>query len=214
MPFEERASVAVAGIFVGGESRRMGGRPKGLMVVPQRDDAAKSLAREQPSMGEIGETIVGRWRRMFEELAIPSVLVGRREAYANLGIACIDDHPPGIGPLGGLLALLQHARGGVAIAVACDMPFVSQRLLEKLVSYPSRAPALAPTRGAMWEPLFARYMGPRPLEIATMYARSGGRSLHGVLDRLAADPLVLSDTELEELRDWDDPASQGMGPKS
>jgi len=165
-------------------------------------------------MGEIGETIVGRWRRMFDELGIPIVLVGRREAYTTLGIAGIDDDPRGIGPLGGLLALLQHARGGVAIAVACDMPFVSQRLLEKLVRYPSRAPALAPTRGAMWEPLFARYVGTRPFEVATTYVRSGGRSLHGVLERLGAEPFPLSDIELEELRDWDEPASERMGPKS
>jgi molybdopterin-guanine dinucleotide biosynthesis protein A len=214
MPPFPGSSVAVAGIFVGGESRRMGGRPKGLLVVPPRDDAAKSLAREEPPIGEIGETIVARWKRMFDALGIASVLVGRREAYATLGIACIDDDPPGIGPLGGLLALLKHARGGIAIAVACDMPFVSDKLLEKLVGYPSHAAAVAPTRGAMWDPLFARYMGPRPLEVATTYARGGGRSLHGVLDRLGAEALPLSDTELEELRDWDDPASERMGRKS
>jgi molybdenum cofactor guanylyltransferase len=200
MSSEERASVAVAGIFVGGESRRMGGRPKGLLVVPPRE--------QQP-----GETIVERWHRMFGALGIASVLVGRREPYATLGIAGIDDDPPGIGPLGGLLALLRHARGGIAITVACDMPFVSEKLLKRLVGYSSHAPAVAPTRGAMWEPLFARYTGPRPLEVATTYAESGGRSLHGVLDQLGAQPFPLSDTELEELRDWDDPSDQ-VGQKS
>jgi molybdopterin-guanine dinucleotide biosynthesis protein A len=174
----------VAGIFVGGMSRRMGGRPKGLLLAPS------------------GETIVERWRRMFGELGLDVVLVGRRDAYAHLAIEGLDDDPAGIGPIGGLAALLRHAGGGTAIAVGCDMPFVSGELLGKLVSHPSEACAIAPARGA-WEPLFARYTGSRPLEVATRYIEGGGRALHGVLERLDAEPLVLTDDEYEELRDWD-----------
>src|SRR5262245_26639960 len=124
-----RTDVALAGIFVGGASRRMGGRPKGLLLAPS------------------GETIVARWKRMFDALGVPSLLVGRHEAYTSLGIECLDDEPPGTGPIGGLVALLSRARGRRVIAVACDMPFVSERLLEKLAFYPARACALAPKRG-------------------------------------------------------------------
>src|SRR5437867_5470202 len=119
-----KTDVALAGIFVGGASRRMGGRPKGLMLAPS------------------GETIVARWQRMFDELGIASVLVGRHDAYMTLGIECLDDEPPGTGPIGGLVALLARAQGRRAIAVACDMPFVSERLLEKLVLHPTRACAV------------------------------------------------------------------------
>jgi molybdopterin-guanine dinucleotide biosynthesis protein A len=179
-------AVALAGIFVGGASRRMGGRPKGLMLAPS------------------GETIVARWRRMFDALGIPCVLVGRHEAYTTLGLEILDDDPPGAGPIGGLVALLTRAGGRRAIAVGCDMPFVSERLLEKLAGAPSSACALAPKRGHVWEPLFARFEGPRPLEVAVRRARGRG-ALFGVLDELDAEPLALTDDEATQLRDWDTP---------
>jgi molybdopterin-guanine dinucleotide biosynthesis protein A len=181
------AEALVAGIFVGGQSRRMGGRPKGLLVLPS------------------GETIVERWRRMFDELGIPSVLVGQAAAYAGLGVEIIADEPPGIGPLGGLVALLARAGGGSAIAVACDMPFVSRGLLSKLVFYPSGPSALAAKRADVWEPLFARYSGRGPLDVAKDQVRAGRMSLFGVLDALGATALDLSGDELDELRDWDTP---------
>jgi molybdopterin-guanine dinucleotide biosynthesis protein A len=182
--------VVLAGIFVGGASRRMGGRPKGLMLTPS------------------GETIVARWQRMFASLGVPPVLVGRSDAYASMGIESLDDDPPGIGPIGGLVALLARARAGRVVAVACDMPFVSEQLLEKLVRHPSRACALAPKKGDIWEPLFARFEGALPLQMAQEHARSGRRTLHGVLDAVKAEPLALSDDELAELRDWDEPADR------
>jgi molybdopterin-guanine dinucleotide biosynthesis protein A len=180
--------IALAGIFVGGASSRMQGRPKGLLVTPS------------------GETIVGRWRRMFDERGIPTVLVGVHEVYAPLGIESIGDEPAGIGPIGGLVALLARAGGRRAIAVGCDMPFVSGLLLDKLAHHPSHSCALAPKRGSMWEPLFARFEGTLPREVAEQHARSGRRSLFGVLDAVGAEQLVLSEDELAELRDWDVPS--------
>jgi molybdopterin-guanine dinucleotide biosynthesis protein A len=185
-----RTDVALAGIFVGGASRRMGGRPKGLLLAPS------------------GETIVARWRRMLDALGVPSLLVGKHDAYAPLGIESIEDSPAGIGPLGGLVALLARAGGRRVIAVACDMPFVSEPLLEKLAAHPSHACAVAPKRGGMWEPLFARFEGSLPLEVAVRHAQGGRQSLFGVLDAVGAEQLVLSDGELAELRDWDFPADR------
>jgi len=185
--------VVVAGIFVGGESRRMGGRPKGLLEAPH--DGTPSA--------KAGENIVERWRRLFDAIGVESVLVGRREPYSDLGLDVLDDDPPGIGPLGGLIALLSRAREGTAFTVACDMPRVSARLLSKLVLHEGASPAVAPKRGDVWEPLFARYRGPLPIEIARRHAATGGRSLFGVLDALDADTLAVTEEDLEELEDWD-----------
>ena len=185
-----RSAAIVAGIFVGGQARRMGGEPKGLLVAPS------------------GEAIVSRWRRMFDDLGVASVLVGKSDAYADLGIEGIEDDPPGIGPLGGLAALLARAGGARAIAVACDMPFVSDGLLAKLAFHPEGPPALAAKWGGVWEPLFARYDGRLPLEVARDHVRAGRRSLFGVLDALGAAELELTDAELEELRDWDTPSEK------
>jgi molybdopterin-guanine dinucleotide biosynthesis protein A len=177
----------VAGIFVGGRARRMGGAAKGLLTAPS------------------GETLVARWRRLFAELGWTSVLVGRHDAYADMDIEYIADNPSGIGPLGGLTALLARAGEGRAIAVACDMPFVSIELLRKLASHPTRAPIVAARRGSRWEPLFARYDAARVIEAAEDRAHSGDHALQGLLNALGADVLPLESAEAEELRDWDRP---------
>src|SRR5690348_13005990 len=111
-----------AGIFVGGRGSRMGGLAKGMLTT------------------ESGETLVARWQRLFAALGMNAVLVGRHDAYGAIGVTAIADDPPGIGPLGGLVALLKIAGKGHAIAVACDMPFVSLELLQKLATHPSTAP--------------------------------------------------------------------------
>ena len=84
----------LCGIFVGGASRRMNGHPKGLLPC-------------EPG----GETIVGRLVRIVQALELPVVLVGQHEAYRPLGLPMLADQPPGVGPLGGLCALLRHAQG-------------------------------------------------------------------------------------------------------
>ncbi|HMI85380.1 MAG TPA: NTP transferase domain-containing protein [Polyangiaceae bacterium] len=177
----------LGGIFIGGRARRMGGIAKGLLTTAS------------------GETLVGRWRRLFDELGWACVLVGRHEAYEQLGIECIADDPPAIGPLGGLHALLARAGQHRAIAVACDMPFVSIALLKKLATHPSRAPAVAPRRGPLWEPLFTRYDAAQVIATAHERCHTGAHSLQGLLDTVGAEVLLLEARELEELRDWDRP---------
>jgi molybdopterin-guanine dinucleotide biosynthesis protein A len=177
----------IGGILVGGRGLRMGGFAKGLLPAPS------------------GETLVARWRRLFAELGWMCVFVGQHEAYAGIEIEWIADDPPGIGPIGGLAALLARAGEGRAIAVACDMPFVSGELLAKLASHPSRATVLAPRRGDLWDPLFARYDAPRVLPVAQMRARGQQHSLQGLLDEVGAEALPLEEREWAELRDWDRP---------
>ena len=96
----------VLGVFVGGRGARMGGSAKGLLATPADGEPfAARLVRLARPLGEV-------------------VLVGDGRAYATLGVAALPDAVVGIGPLGGLLALLRHAEragAGVAIALACDM---------------------------------------------------------------------------------------------
>lgn len=178
----------LAGIFIGGASSRMHGRPKGLLPAPGS-----------------GESLIERWRQLFDRAGIPHVLVGRRTEYAALAGPVLDDDPPGIGPLGGLAALLGAAGTGHVVSVACDMPFVTDTLIRRLIEHPLRAAALAARRGGRWEPLFARYEVARTLPVVARRARGPSSSLQGVLDELDAEELPLSDDEHRLLRDWDAP---------
>jgi molybdopterin-guanine dinucleotide biosynthesis protein A len=177
----------LGGVFVGGKSARMGGAPKGLLIAPS------------------GETLVARWITLFSSLSVPAVLVGQNDAYAGTGLESIADATTEIGPLGGLIALLERAGSGFALAVACDMPYVSAPLLAKLAHHPGRAPALAPRDGLRWQPLFARFYAPDAIGPARAHAARGAHSLQTLLDALDAAPFPLDSRERHELRDWDTP---------
>lgn len=149
-----------------------------------------------------GETIVERWGAMFDRLGVERVLVGVRPEYATLGWRQIEDDPQARGPLAGVLALLSEAGDRYAIAVACDMPFVSDALLSALLGA-AHAPIVAPRQGGRWQPLFARYDAAPMLPIARAQARAGQLALQSLLDRAGTVELALPDAQRRELRDWD-----------
>jgi molybdopterin-guanine dinucleotide biosynthesis protein A len=183
----------LAGIFVGGQSTRMGGRPKGLL-------RARS-----------GETLVERWSSIFAALSIPTVLVGQNPAYARLGIEQLEDAAPNIGPLGGLLALLERAKSGFAIAVACDMPFVSLTLVERLARHSSAAAAVAPRADGVWQTLFSRFRVAAALPPTREQVLRKVHSMQRLFDTLDATPFELNTSERAELIDWDTPGDIERG---
>jgi molybdopterin-guanine dinucleotide biosynthesis protein A len=175
---------AIAGILVGGASRRMGGAAKGLLEVAS------------------GEAIVDRWLRVLGEVGVDATLVGARSEYAPRTM--LADSAPGLGPAGGVLALLERAApmGAQAIVVACDMPHVSLALVRRLLDAPA-AVALAPRRDGRWEPTFARYDAARALPVVREWIPRTQGSMQGMLDALGATELTLSEAERAELDDWD-----------
>jgi molybdopterin-guanine dinucleotide biosynthesis protein A len=177
----------LAGIFVGGAGTRMGGVAKGMMRTAD------------------GRTIVERWRAVLEGLGLAIVLVGAREGYCRLGIEAVEDEPPGIGPLGGLVALMRRADAQPVLALACDMPFVSSALVERLLRAPHDAAIVAPRRDDRWEPLCARYDAARVLAPALARARSSDHSLQRLLNEAGAVALTLARHEYDQLHDWDTP---------
>jgi molybdopterin-guanine dinucleotide biosynthesis protein A len=183
----------LAGIFVGGRSTRMGGRPKGLLRASS------------------GETVVERWSSIFAALSIPAVLVGENPAYARFGIEQLADAVPEIGPMGGLLALFERARSGFALAVACDMPFVSLALVERLARHPSAAAAVAPRTDGVWQTLFSRFRVADALAPAREQVSRRVHSMQRLFDALDATPLEIDARERAELADWDTPEDIAQG---
>jgi molybdenum cofactor guanylyltransferase len=175
----------VAGVFVGGASSRMG-RPKGLLLAPE------------------GRPLVERAVAILRGIGARVVLVGRATVYRGLGVPVVEDEPEGIGPLGGLVALLRAAGGGTALALACDMPFVDDSLLERILDAPD-APIVAPRRGERWEPLCARYAARSVLPQAQAQVEAGIHSMQALLERCGAREISLSPDDLSKLSDWDSP---------
>lgn len=181
--------MTLAGIFVGGAARRMGGAPKGLLPAP-----------------DTGEALVTRAARCCVEAGITPVLVGRVEAYraALPTLPVVDDDPPGCGPLGGLHALLRYARRGPVVALACDLPYLTPDALRALRDAPDDAPVAAPraSADAPWEPLLARYDAARALPAVEQALADGRHGLQALLRALGVREVTLP---ARCLTDWDAP---------
>lgn len=106
-------------LLAGGRSSRMG-RNKALL-----------------SLRPGGPPVIQLIAHKMAEVADEMLLVGcDPRPYAFLGLPCVPDAFPGTGPLGGVYSGLAAARNPYALAVACDMPFLSVDLL-KVYGIPS-----------------------------------------------------------------------------
>jgi molybdopterin-guanine dinucleotide biosynthesis protein A len=185
----------IFGLFVGGQSRRMGGFPKGNLKAP-----GSELTLLERSLVEI--------RAAAPDLEV--VLVGSSAPYASLSCPALADEPAGVGPIGGLASLLDHAnaRGkSHAIALACDLPRLDRELLRRLLSEQPAALALVVQQGAMRNPLIARYAVAASRAAVVRSLAADRHSLQAVLDQLqpGVATLALSPAEKALLDDWDSP---------
>jgi molybdenum cofactor guanylyltransferase len=175
------------GIFVGGEGRRMGGVQKALLLAPGG-----------------AETLLARWLRLASAADHDVVLLGAGELHAG-ELLQLPDAATGNGPLAGLVSLLEHAAARPAIAVACDMPYVSEALLARVAHEQPDACVLAPRDAASgkWQPLCTRYDSPRVLPVLHAALADGVRSFQALFRRLPVNELALVDAEETQLVDWD-----------
>jgi molybdopterin-guanine dinucleotide biosynthesis protein A len=192
-------TLPAVGIFVGGQGRRMGGVAKGWLRHEGR-----------PLIERLLETS----RTAAAPAELPAVyLIGNAAAYVETHVQALSDDPPGVGPMGGLRALLLEAEriGRDAVALAVDLPFVNAALLRRLYSEQPNAAALAPRQDGRWQPLFARYRPGALLPVVDAALAAGRTSLQVLFHELAArgqvaPELPLSSFEQQALHDWDRPS--------
>ncbi len=181
----------VIGIFVGGRGRRLGGIDKGQLIT------------------DSGQTILSRLVEVASSVAPDAVLtlVGDSPSEAGM-LQYLPDDPPNRGPLGGLSALLLHARtlNRRAVALASDLPGVSPALLGRLLRESPEARLLAPRLDGIFQPFFARYEPRSVIPLVQQVLASSRASLLGVFDRVEVTELALDAGEQAALRDWDEPA--------
>jgi molybdopterin-guanine dinucleotide biosynthesis protein A len=128
-------------IFAGGRATRLGGVNKALLEVG-------------------GTSIVDRILRALSPLVDECVLLANDSALQSLsGVRLVFDPQPHAGVLPALAAGLSAAGGEVCLAVACDMPFVSRRLFERLLTLQveTGADVVIPRTAEYLEPMHAIY---------------------------------------------------------
>ena len=176
---------------------------------------AKGLLRTRD-----GRTVIDRTVAVARLVSSRVMLVGQSDGYALDLPRLADrvaDHPSSSGrgaggdgwvppgPLAGLCSLLQYTEAGDAIALACDMPFLTADLLGRLASYEPGRAAVAPKREGRWEPFFARFDAALALPIVKRRLSERALALQGLLDELEARELPLLPGEPTLLSDWDRP---------
>jgi molybdopterin-guanine dinucleotide biosynthesis protein A len=152
-------------LLAGGESRRMG-RSKALLPVEETT---------------LVEWLAERFRPAFDQ-----VLVAARDISQlpwSLRRDFVADIRPGAGPLAGIEAGLASARNPRVVAMACDMPYVTVALAERLAASAEGHDAAVPRLQGRAQPTCAAYRSSALPAIAAALAE-GERTASEVIGRL------------------------------
>jgi molybdenum cofactor guanylyltransferase len=116
------------------------------------------MGRDKALIEIEGRPLAVRVASRMSRVADPVMLApGRAGRLTHLGYPEVADDPPGVGPLGGLLAGLAASPHHLLAVAAVDMPFVSSKLLRLLADLHDGEDAIVPVTDAGVEPLHAVY---------------------------------------------------------
>jgi molybdopterin-guanine dinucleotide biosynthesis protein A len=128
-----------AAILAGGKALRMGGRQKAFLTLEGRRILDRQLDVLRAVFGEI-------W-----------IGANDPESFVDVGLPVVPDLVTDVGPLGGLLAVIEAAFADRIFVVACDMPFIVPDAVRLIAHHPDAATVIVPVVDGRPEPLFARY---------------------------------------------------------
>jgi molybdopterin-guanine dinucleotide biosynthesis protein A len=157
--------VVSAAILAGGRARRFGGADKASLPVGR----ARIIDRQLEAISALADDV--------------RIVANDEARYAELGVRVIPDAIADAGPLGGIYSALSDAGHDWTIVLACDLPFVTAALLERLVGEIGSADvdAIAPRSARGLEPLCALYHR-RCAAVAQSLIARGELAALGLLD--------------------------------
>jgi molybdopterin-guanine dinucleotide biosynthesis protein A len=85
------------------------------------------------------------------------IIVANNKGYENLGLEVFSDEVKEIGPVGGIYTGLVHSKTEDNFILSCDMPMISQELVEYLLQNIKNKQIVVPEFGGFFEPLCAYY---------------------------------------------------------
>ena len=118
---------------------------------------------------------------------VPEVLVVARpgQTVPTTTASLVTDRIIGAGPLGGLEAGLAAMRTPYGLVVACDMPWLSQGLLQAMMPLVRGYDLVIPCVAGRYQPLHAIYAKRLQPVVATLLAH-GERRIHALVGHVAA----------------------------
>jgi len=168
-------------ILAGGASRRLGAE-KSLLLFDGKPLLCWTVERLSSVVDEI--VVVARdeeQSRRLEEVLSQFLPVSIKPAMAW-------DSLPGYGPVAGIAAGLQRARGEFAFATACDLPFLSPRVVERLfitAEEDSGCGGAVPVQAnGFFEPLHCVYHREKMLQACEKAMAAGERRIFAPLQEI------------------------------
>lgn len=131
-----------AAILAGGRATRLGGADKASLVV----GGTRIVERQLAALATVTRDV----RIVADDAA----------RYDGLGVRVVPDVIAGAGPLGGLYTALLDAHHDFVLVLACDLPFITAAVLERLAIESAAAEqidAVVPRSARGLEPLCAVY---------------------------------------------------------
>ncbi len=184
-------------ILVGGKARRAEGREKYFFSI----DGQMFIDRTLSTLNDI-----------VDEILIVGKDPGQGEKFISFPqIRYIFDEIPDRGPLNGLITGARAARGSEIFAVACDMPFINKKVINRLFSFLPGYEAVIPIwENGYIEPLHGVYLRDRLIKEEELMEN---HSFRDYLDRIKVknipvelmndiDPEFLSFTNVNSMDDY------------
>lgn len=166
-------------ILAGGKSRRMG-RNKALL-----DLGGLTLI----------ERVAGVMSGVCREIIIAG---GDPGALGSLGYPVVPDAYPGCGPLSGIHAGIMAAGSQYCFISACDIPFLSEKLIRRVVSEAEGYDAVILMHGEFYEPLCSLY-GRAFAAAAETSIKKGAYKVMQSLELVKWKPLAVEAGEFPDL---------------
>lgn len=176
-------------ILTGGDSRRMG-----------QDKASLKLGEQS-----LLQNVISVVQPLFS-----AVIISVRQSRKEITLPQVFDDPKHRGPLAGLAAGLQNAQTPWVFAVACDMPFIEQSVIQRLGQFREGYQAVVPMVKGYPQPLAAFYSAGCLGSVLECLNGDGKRSLRELLDKLnvryvSETGLQVADTPSRHFFDLDTP---------
>lgn len=160
-------------VLSGGQSRRMGFN--------------KAFIRLET------ETLIERAVGVFSPLFSETILIANDiPLYQDLGVTVYSDLIKGAGSLGGVFTALFHSTSDHTFVVACDMPFLDARCIERVLKDRGKAECVIPFIGGRLHPLHALYSKKCMKEIEAAI-REGDLRITALFDRIRTRRLTEDD---------------------
>lgn len=169
-----------AAILTGGQAKRYGGTPKGLLRLPD------------------GTTILSRTVNALRNTGLNRILLVANDQtpYRDLGLPMSADDRPGCGPLGGVVTALRYWSGQAqgVLFLPCDLPSITAVEVSLLASAydPAGATLVAARNGDRWHPLCSVVHIGRAAMLEEALER-GERSVWRLWEQLGAKPVTFAD---------------------